>query len=137
MLRQTPARHHGRKQHLGVHAVHVLLFHSLLSRARAGGVLDPQAKRLPLSGRPTGAQVKKIRFQERLAFDKQRITPVQDAKARRPVPILLRHSVHPALGGTLQVSIMTSTDIRVPCQPPSVVSGGLCVLLGSPLWDDP
>jgi hypothetical protein len=98
--------HHGRKQYFGLHAVHILLFHALLRRARASGVFDPQAEGLPLSGRPTGAQIQKIRFQEWLAFNQQRIPAVREMhRTRCPVPILLRHSMHPALWGHLQVSI--------------------------------
>ena len=56
-------RDHRREQHLGVHAVTVLLLDALLGRAGAGGIGDLEAEGLPRPLSAASAQVEEIRLQ--------------------------------------------------------------------------
>ena len=97
---------HRCEQDLGVHAVLVLLLDPLLGRAGAGGVGDPEAEGLPGTLGAAGAQVEKIRLQQRLPFDHQRIAAIRQMDGvRRAVAVFLRHPMHPALRRHFEVPI--------------------------------
>ena len=97
---------HRREQHLGVHAVLVLLADALLRRAGAGGVGDLEAKGLPGPLGAAGAQVEEIGFQQRLTLDHQRVTAIRQMHGvRRAVAVFLRHPVHPALRRHLEMPV--------------------------------
>ncbi len=99
-------RDHRREQDLGVHAVAVLLLDALLGRAGAGGVGDLEAEGLPGALGPTGAQIEKIRLEQRLALDHQGVAAIgQMDGMRRAVAIFLRHPVHPPLGRHFEMPV--------------------------------
>ena len=103
---------HGGKQHLGVQAVHLLLFHSLFRRAGAGRVRDPEAKRLPLLRRSARAQVQEIRGLHWQTFNEQPIPAVWQADgARRAVLVLLGHPRRPAFGRHFEVPVTGNQPI--------------------------
>ena len=88
------ARDHRREQHLGVHAVLVLLPDALLGAAGAGGVGDLEAEGLPGARGAAGAQIEEIGLQQRLALDHQRVAAIgQMHRVRRAVAVFLRDPV--------------------------------------------
>jgi hypothetical protein len=105
-LPDVAPEHWGGEQHFGVHAILNLLSDPLFGRAGAGGVLHLDAKRLPGPCRVSGAKIEKIGFEQRLALDRQRIAAVgQVDRVRRPVAVIRRYPMGPALRGHLDVPV--------------------------------
>ena len=103
---QAGAGDHGWVEHLGGHAVGILLPKPLVRRAGASGVFYPQARRLPLPLGASCAQIEEESLLQGPALNHLGLPAVGQLHcARCAVAVLLRHPVGPPLRQHLKVTV--------------------------------